>query len=99
MNSKLDGDPGGRTGADIPAPRQSGFSFRNLRTFSSFKNPVYRYYYGGMIGQIAHQFDGHVGLLGRKKARGPDNGADFVRIRREKVVPVAHFLKVHSLHS
>ncbi|MEK7353278.1 MAG: MFS transporter [Chloroflexota bacterium] len=28
-------------------------SLRNLRTFNSFKNPVYRLYYGGMLGQMA----------------------------------------------
>ena len=28
-------------------------SLRNLKTFSSFKNPVYRLYYGGMLGQMA----------------------------------------------
>ena len=28
-------------------------SLRNLKTFSSFKNPIYRLYYGGMLGQMA----------------------------------------------
>ena len=28
-------------------------SIRNLRTFSSFRNPIYRLYYGGMLGQMA----------------------------------------------
>ncbi|MBI4180901.1 MAG: MFS transporter [Chloroflexi bacterium] len=28
-------------------------SLRNLGTFSSFKNPVYRIFYGGMVGQMA----------------------------------------------
>ncbi len=45
--------PAGQEGADISASRRSGFSLRNLHTFTSFKNPVYRYYYGGMMGQIA----------------------------------------------
>jgi len=30
-----------------------GFSLRNLRTFSSLKNPVYRLYYAGILGQRA----------------------------------------------
>lgn len=32
---------------------RGAMSLRNLRTFSSFKNPVYRLYYGGMLGQMA----------------------------------------------
>ncbi|MFC1940319.1 MFS transporter [Chloroflexota bacterium] len=32
---------------------RGGFSLRNMRTFSSLKNPVYRLYYGGMLGQMA----------------------------------------------
>lgn len=36
----------------MPAARPAGISLRNLRTFSSFKNPVYRLYYGGMLGQM-----------------------------------------------
>ncbi|MDA0988953.1 MAG: MFS transporter, partial [Chloroflexi bacterium] len=39
------GGMGGGRGAPI--------SFRNLRTFSSFKNPVFRLFYGAMIGQMA----------------------------------------------
>jgi MFS family permease len=38
---------GGGRGAGI-----SLRSIRNLRTFSSFKNPVYRLYYAGMLGQM-----------------------------------------------
>ena len=38
-------DMGGRGGA--------GVSFRNLRTFSSLKNPVFRLYYAAMLGQMA----------------------------------------------
>ena len=30
-----------------------GISLKNLRTFSSFKNPVYRLFYGAMLGQMA----------------------------------------------
>ena len=33
--------------------RRSGFSLRNLRTFSSLKNPVYRLYFAGIMGQRA----------------------------------------------
>jgi MFS family permease len=32
--------------------RRPGFSFRNLRTFSSFKNRVFLIYFGGMLGQM-----------------------------------------------
>src|SRR3989337_823522 len=32
---------------------KAAVSIRNLGTFSSFKNPVYRLYYGGMLGQMA----------------------------------------------
>jgi len=39
-------------GMGMPAGRPGGISLRNLRTFSSFKNPVYRLYYGGMLGQM-----------------------------------------------
>ena len=37
-------------------PRRAGINIRNirnLRTFLAFKNPVYRLYYGGMLGQMA----------------------------------------------
>ncbi len=33
--------------------RRGAVSFRNLRTFNSFKNPIFRLYYGGMLGQMA----------------------------------------------
>ena len=39
-------------GMGMPEGRPAGISLRNLRTFSSFKNPVYRLYYGGMLGQM-----------------------------------------------
>lgn len=39
-------------GMGMPAARPAGISLRNLRTFSSFKNPVYRLFYGGMLGQM-----------------------------------------------
>jgi len=32
--------------------RRGGLTLRNLKTFSSFKNPVYRIYYGGMLGHM-----------------------------------------------
>ncbi|MFC2044923.1 MFS transporter [Chloroflexota bacterium] len=32
---------------------RGGISLRNLRTFTSLKNPVYRLYYGGILGQRA----------------------------------------------
>jgi len=36
----------------MPPGRPGRMSLRNLRTFSSFKNPVYLLYYGGMLGQM-----------------------------------------------
>ena len=33
--------------------RGSGISIRNLRTFSSLQSPVFRLYYGAMLGQMA----------------------------------------------
>lgn len=42
-----EGEPG------IPGRDNWRDSLRNLRTFSSFKNPIYRLYYGGMVGQWA----------------------------------------------
>ena len=33
--------------------RGSGLSLKHLRTFTSFKNPVFRLYYGAMMGQMA----------------------------------------------
>ena len=44
---KTEGEPG------IPARDNWWHSLRNLRTFSSFGNSVYRLYYGGMVGQWA----------------------------------------------
>lgn len=38
-------------GGDIGNAR--AFSLRNLRTFNSFKNPIFRLYYFGMLGQMA----------------------------------------------
>ena len=46
------GDMGGM-GMGGGGGRGASFSFRNLRTFSSFRNPVFRLYYGAMIGQMA----------------------------------------------
>ncbi|MFC1918913.1 MFS transporter [Chloroflexota bacterium] len=42
-------------GKDTEAVRDKGgkISLRNLRTFSSFKDPVYRLYYGGILSQRA----------------------------------------------
>ncbi len=56
MKKRLDefngmgGDMG--TGMGMPAVRPTGISLRNLRTFSSFKNSVYRIYFIGMLGQM-----------------------------------------------
>ncbi|UCC15952.1 MAG: hypothetical protein JSU58_06140, partial [Dehalococcoidales bacterium] len=35
-----------------PGEQRPGFSFRNLRTFSSFKNRVFVIYFGGLLGQM-----------------------------------------------
>src|SRR4030042_1649612 len=37
----------------VSASKNNGFSVGRLRTFTSFKNPIYRIYYGGMMGQMA----------------------------------------------
>jgi MFS family permease len=39
-------------GMGMPATRPTRISLRNLRTFSSFKNSVYRIYFIGMVGQM-----------------------------------------------
>lgn len=44
---------GGDMGMGMPAARPARISLRNLKTFSSFKNPVYRRYFGGMMGEMA----------------------------------------------
>ncbi len=36
----------------IPAARPARVSLRNLHTFSSFRNPTFRIYFGGMLGQM-----------------------------------------------
>lgn len=38
-------------GMGIPAARPARVSLRNLHTFSSFRNPTFRIYFGGMLGQ------------------------------------------------
>ncbi|MBN2238585.1 MAG: MFS transporter [Dehalococcoidales bacterium] len=53
MKNRLDTEPADSANADIPAAGKAGFSFRHIRTFASFGNPVYRMYYGGMMGQMA----------------------------------------------
>jgi len=40
-------------GSDIDGDNQGRISLRNLRTFSSLKNPAFRFYLGGMLGQMA----------------------------------------------
>ena len=39
-------------GPPQPGERRPGFSFRNLKTFSSFKNRVFLIYFGGLLGQM-----------------------------------------------
>jgi len=54
LTTKLTGsNPSGGEESGISVSKTAGFSLGKLRTFSSFKNPVYRIYYGGMIGQMA----------------------------------------------
>jgi MFS family permease len=53
----LDQSGSGFDGSDRMEPpqtgeRRTGFSIRNLRTFSSFKNRVYVIYFGGLLGQM-----------------------------------------------
>lgn len=52
MSNRLDeyGDIGERSQI---GSRRAGFSLGNMRTFSSLKNPVYRFYYLSMLGQMA----------------------------------------------
>ncbi len=50
------GDPGammGGMGMGMGGRGGAGFSLRNLRTFASFKNGVFRLYYMAMLGQMA----------------------------------------------
>jgi MFS family permease len=53
MNDRPEHHRADYEGAEMSASRRTGFSIRRLHTFSSFRNPVYRFYYGGMIGQMA----------------------------------------------
>ena len=46
-------DGGGMGGGGGGMGGGGGLSIRNLRTFSSLKNPVFRLYYGAMMGQMA----------------------------------------------
>lgn len=39
-------------GPSQPGEKRPGFSFRNLKTFSSFKNRVFVIYFGGLLGQM-----------------------------------------------
>ncbi|MFC2004240.1 MFS transporter [Chloroflexota bacterium] len=41
------------TRVEVDRDGKGGFSPRKLRIFNSLKNPVYRLYYGGMLGQVA----------------------------------------------
>ena len=50
--SKLDGD-GTSTNTPNYTERGAGLNLKHLRTFTSFKNPVFRLYYGAMMGQMA----------------------------------------------
>ena len=52
--TKLTGsNPSDGEESGISVSKTAGFSLGKLRTFASFKNPTYRIYYGGMIGQMA----------------------------------------------
>ncbi|MFC1897484.1 hypothetical protein ACFLX8_02830, partial [Chloroflexota bacterium] len=50
MNNKADKYGNTRTGPDIDNRIESTSLYE--RTFRSFKNPVYRFYYGGMLFQM-----------------------------------------------
>ncbi|MFC2005318.1 MFS transporter, partial [Chloroflexota bacterium] len=51
MNNNVDKYRGARMGPVSDGRRT--ISLRNLRTFRSFKNPVYCLYYGALVGQMA----------------------------------------------
>ena len=51
MNKKADEYRGVDIGSEEPGGGRGGISLRSLKTFGSFKNPVYRLYYGSMVGQ------------------------------------------------
>ena len=61
MNKKADEDRGRGTETGMGMGPQAGmpgggmgrFSLRDLKTFTSFKNPIYRLYFGAMLGQNA----------------------------------------------
>lgn len=52
MKLSLDAFNNIETGSGIGRNRSRGF-IRNIRTFESMKNPVFRIFYGGMVGQMA----------------------------------------------
>ncbi|MDA0989056.1 MAG: MFS transporter [Chloroflexi bacterium] len=52
-NRRMSGDMGMDGGGMGMRGGGAGLSFRNLRTFTSLKNPVFRLYYGAMMGQMA----------------------------------------------
>ena len=56
MNKKADEYSGEGTELEQVEVGGGRISLRNLRTLSSFKNPVYRLYYGAMLGQMAGRF-------------------------------------------
>lgn len=53
MKKKADEYPGRHARLDITRREGGRISLRNLRTFRSLKSPVYRLFYGGMLGQMA----------------------------------------------
>ncbi|MFC2006188.1 MFS transporter, partial [Chloroflexota bacterium] len=53
MKKELNEYEGRDTGLEIDRGSRSRISLVNMRTFSSLKNPVFRLYYGAMLGQMA----------------------------------------------
>ncbi len=53
VSNRIDEYGGVETGPGMGEAGQGGISLRNLRTFSSLKNPVYRLYFFGILGQRA----------------------------------------------
>ena len=52
MQSNTHGTSGNIDDPNPEIGERQGFSMRNLRTFKSFKNPVFALYFGGLLGQM-----------------------------------------------
>jgi len=52
LESNMPGTTGNMDGPNPEIGKRQRFSMRNLRTFKSFKNPVFALYFGGLLGQM-----------------------------------------------